>query len=95
MFIPVLPGLSDPIFDTVSQYIKEKRIEPYEQEEVKKIAVILRKLAGEGDPPHFGLHSLGSIEYFLGKEFSSTGQKMLQEKFAMKPRETALDTGMR
>ena len=94
LFIPVLAELRDHIIDTVSQYINEKRIEPYVQEEMTKIAVILRKLADEGDPPHFGLHSLGSIEYHLEKEISSTGRKMLQEKFAMEPRETALDTGM-
>ena len=41
----------------------------------------MRHLASEGKAPNFGSHSLPSIEYFLGEEISSTGRKMLQEKF--------------
>ncbi len=88
-------GVKDPIFDTVSQYIKEENLEPGETEEVMKIAGVLRQL-GEGDPPNFGSHSLSSIEFSLGREISSTGRKMLEEKFkiAVKPPHTPFESGM-
>ena len=90
-----MSGVRDPIFDTVSQYIQEEKLEPREKEEVMKIAVVLRQL-GEGDPPNFGSHSVSSIEFFLGREISSTGRKMLQEKFkiVMKPPYTPFESGM-
>ena len=90
-----LSGVRDPIVDTVSQYIKEENLEPGEKEEAMKIAGVLRQL-GEGDPPNFGLHSLSSVEYFLGREISSTGRKMLKEKFdvAMEPPYTPFKSGM-
>ena len=90
-----MSGVSDPIFDTVSQYIKEENLGPREKEEVMKIAAVLGHL-GEGDPPNFGSHSVSSIEFFLGREISSTGRKMLEEKFkiAMKPPYKPFESGM-
>ena len=66
-----------------------------EVEEMMKISEVLRSL-GEGNPPNFGSHSLHSIELQLGKEISSTGRQMLQEKFNMKvdPPCAPLESGM-
>ena len=90
-----MSGVRDPIFDAVSQYIQEENLEPREKVEMMKIAAVLRKL-GEGDPPNFGSHSLSSIEFFLGREISSTGRKMLEEEFkvVMKPPHTPFESGM-
>ncbi len=89
---PFLPG--DPIDDNVSQYIQEKNPETHEQEELWKIAAILRKVIG--DPPDFESVSLQLIEYHHVDKISSTGEKMLKEKFkiAMRPSCKALESGM-
>ena len=65
-------------------------------EEVAKIAGVLRNL-DEGNPPNFGSHSISSIEFFLGKEISPIGRKMLQETFkiAIKRPCEHFESGMR
>ena len=85
-------GSKDPFYTL--DYIREQKLKGEQVEEVMKIAGVLENL-GEGNPPNFGSHSIHSIEYFLGKEISSTGRKMLEEKFkiAVNPSWNLLDSG--
>ncbi len=89
-----LPETEDPIDDNVLQYIQENKLKTHEQEELWKIAVTLRKVVG--DPPDFESVSLQLIQYHHFNKISSTGKKMLQEKFkiAKKPSRKALESGM-
>ena len=75
-----LSGSKDSIHDIIWQYITEEDLKADKEEEVMKIATILRRL-GKGNPLDFGSHSLSSIEFFLGKEISLTGRNMLKKKF--------------
>ena len=76
-----MPGNKDPLNTAILQYINEqKKLVEHEVEEIRKIAGVLKHL-GEGNPPNYGSHSIHSIEFFLGKEISSIGRKMLKEKF--------------
>jgi hypothetical protein len=75
-----LSGIGDPIYDTISQYIEEQKLEVQDKDELMKIAGVLSQLS-EGNPPTFGSFSLNNIEYFLGQEISSIGRKLLQDKF--------------
>ena len=87
-----LPG--DPVDDNVSQYIQQNKPETHEEEELWKIAAILRKVVG--DPPDFESVSLQLIEYHHVDKISSIGEKMLKEKFKIekKPSCKALESGM-
>ena len=91
-----MPGFKDPFYSVILQYIDEQKLEGNDVDDVMKIAGVLRRLAGEGNLPDFGSHSLSSIEYFLGEEISSTGRKMLQEKFkiAINPFWNVIESGM-
>ena len=91
-----MPGLKDPFFIDIMEYVKKQKLEGADVEEVLKVAVVLRNL-DEGNPPNFGSHSISSIEFFLGKEISPIGRKMLQEKFkiTMKPPCKPFESGMR
>ena len=76
--------LEDPLYSPILRYININKQELKDEDihEAMKIAEALKQL-GEENPPKFDSHSMSSIEYFLGVEISSTGQKMLQEKFKM------------
>jgi hypothetical protein len=77
------------------QYIEEQKLKGQAAAEMMKIIGVLRNLA-EGNPPKFGSHSIYSIEYFLGKDISPIGRKMLEEKFeiAKNPPCKLFETGM-
>ena len=89
-----MPGTEDPIDDNVLQYIQENKLKTHEQEELWRIAAILKKIVG--NPPDFESVSLQLIRYHYFNKISSTGKKMLQEKFKIekKPSCKTLESGM-
>ena len=76
-------GFNDVVYNALFEYINKKNPKDCEVGEMMQIAKVLRSL-GEGNAVNFGSHSLHSIELLLGKEISTTGKKMLQERFNIK-----------
>ena len=73
-------GYKDPCYSAVWQYISEQKLQGQEEQEVMKIAGVLKHLC-KGNPPSFSSHSIQKIEYIFGNKISSTGRQMLQNKF--------------
>ena len=76
-------GFNDVIYNALIEYINKKNLKDCEVGEMMQIANVLRNL-GEGNTTNFRSHSLQSIKCDLGKEISTTGKKMLQERFNIK-----------
>ena len=95
LYSSFLPGVEEPSYTAVLQYISEQKLEGEEAAEMMKIAGVLKHL-GEGNPPNFSSHSINSIKYFLGKEISPIGRQMLQKKFkiAVNPPWNRLESGI-